>query len=1161
MDSKGLTFEDKDGLWTWSLVDKGVREPLHVESGSAGPCGTQTRLSLGDVFSEMVKQEKERVEAVQRGASKKMAQRWLSRRKSGQASMAENEHSGSDSDEAEAGGAGASNRNVADGGSSCNEGGARQTRVANKQTSSWRGVLTFLMPGRTVRLAHDADPIPEEDEANNDGMVDEERGDGQPKPIANQHIQASLAAGREDGAPIERSEVVSINCDRVSATLKPPPALTPAHYEARTLLRDLLMNDASDAERMSLDLPPSGKQVPKKASTSRAVVESYEPLPHGETSEQLSASGVQDSGGVARLAALEPASMQPDLPHLGASSRDSCGSTALHSPPSGSPSSTSPLLPRMGLGTIFASNSTVGHAIGDLGTGGSSRGDSALHHERKSWWLSTLSLRRLRQKVTGKSMHRVVKFASVFAHRLSGRSIQGRRKKKRKATARELLSLMGINLFRLQLCIPLDYLEEEALAELHDVGRRERRDGESAQANTTGEKRKGKRRKKSVGEELLSTVQLLADQLTGQGASQGDARSNRGRRHRAGFIQGKAQRELPDGVADSDSRPVTEAFQDEEKEDTAQINTDMEEDQDGDEMGSAVKTRGANLLTKGIVASKIVGLTRGSKHTTTLGRRMWRKLQLRQMELPVERMLGTAITQAFLCLKAILSKQDLDRQMALANDMPWQMPNNRPFEWYVSVFKVLITSMSRNGWYQRSHLWNLIFLQRVDGSFQLSHHLATVLNAGIPLEDLEVSPVSKHARQPLLDTLPPALAKLYTSPDSEHSPVRGEEVWATILVLEQLKNYPYSWTENPEEDARKQVTLRGRSEMFIEAQVRLVPLLGPLLPELQDVASARTEDWEAEHMERIELLYKKAGGNRSFHRDKESSSGWRFQYTWHQRMVFARRLWRRCARLSLRKMRWLAMTHPLGAIYLVRATDPFSRSERIIIQANTFILMLVFTVWFYFSHAQTCCQDRRDFTGCPEASDVRAPCLGFHYCVALQDAVKDGLTPEELGVADFMCTAFPENTFAGRISVIMIIVGILTPVTLLLNQMFIMASGSAVPAHWGTFPARKLQGLFGPGPTAVLQTATFTIYALFFNFQKFNKAVAVTFVALFSFLIKPRVIQSALRASLGTLYWIYTQARAAAVLLSPPIEPCQSLPLAPLPSGPLPARLLLEFPG
>ncbi|KAK3242247.1 hypothetical protein CYMTET_48055 [Cymbomonas tetramitiformis] len=244
---------------------------------------------------------------------------------------------------------------------------------------------------------------------------------------------------------------------------------------------------------------------------------------------------------------------------------------------------------------------------------------------------------------------------------------------------------------------------------------------------------------------------------------------------------------------------------------------------------------------------------------------------------------------------------------------------------------------------------------------------------------------------------------------------------------------------------------------------------------------------------------------------------------WGERWVALHRLRRRNWIKVKRNVRWLLKAHPLGAILLVSATEPFSRSERILVQTNTFVMMLVFTVWFYYSKAVNCCKDFREFVSCPAYSDVTLPCFGYEFCADLKGAGADTMLPEESLPADFFCTAFPQSTFTGRMWVIAIIVGILTPVTMLLSQLFMMAANANIPAHWGIYVTKKSEMLFGAAPAAVMQTVFVTVYALFFNFQKFNKAVAVAFVSVIALLVKPRHIQRGLALCVQSAKLLYTQ--------------------------------------
>ncbi|KAK3262759.1 hypothetical protein CYMTET_28397, partial [Cymbomonas tetramitiformis] len=494
---------------------------------------------------------------------------------------------------------------------------------------------------------------------------------------------------------------------------------------------------------------------------------------------------------------------------------------------------------------------------------------------------------------------------------------------------------------------------------------------------------------------------------------------------------------------------------------------------------------------------------------------MWEKIRLRQ-RLPVERMLGTALVQAFLGIKALLSHKDLAEQAERASVAPWQMPNNRPFTWYVSVFKVLIGSISREGWFHRAHLWNLIFLQHVDGSFEMSSHLARVLKAGPPLEDLLLKPVSTHDVRVLHASIPRALREIYCSAELDGA---LRELWSTILVLAQLKEYPYTWTENPNDPEVEQITLRGRSEMFIAAQCRQHSNLEWIMPDLRMEASLLVIQWTVRALppfasrqwpslswdgarQRLEAVgclddvghlpalvkgkeREGQGGMEEFkermryvvehlqaRNAAEKLSFWELGNPENAPRVRAKL--RQFSRRVKRNLRWAAKAHPLTAIYLVGATEPFSRSERILTQAsprlhrsaalgtaggphmsaypslpgqaggraacarlpqpvhhpslrmsatssqflltsalqtNTYILMLTVTVWFYYSKSVTCCKSLRSHLECPNASDVREPCLGFGFCAAL--GTSGGMLPEELQAHEFVCTAFPDGTYTG----------------------------------------------------------------------------------------------------------------------------------------------------
>ncbi|KAK3285196.1 hypothetical protein CYMTET_7188 [Cymbomonas tetramitiformis] len=509
----------------------------------------------------------------------------------------------------------------------------------------------------------------------------------------------------------------------------------------------------------------------------------------------------------------------------------------------------------------------------------------------------------------------------------------------RTRTAHALFKTMNVNIYRLQLCIPLDYLETLALLELRDDNRRRRVDAASAR----------------------STVVEI---------------------------------EQPGGSAG----PVMEGFEPHEGAETAQLKDTMHH--------TKVKLGAAQMLgSSRLTLVSDPGADEGDGSSNQTKGKMWQKLRRRQ-GLPVERMLGTALVQAFLGIKALLSHKDLANQAKRASAAPWQMPNNRRFAWYVSVFKVLIRSITGNGWFHRAHLWNLIFLQRVDGSFEMSNHLAKVLKAGPPNEDLAINPVSPHDAQALRDSIPCSLRAIYGDDVKNQS---LQELWSTILVLAQLEEYPYQWTENPNDPAETHVTLSDRSKMFIQEQCREHPAIEPLLQELRQEATNIVNQWSEDFYELMREMYEKQQEGK----DEKGFIGLKMFWTLDSGSKWRkmRATWLRCWQSMKRSGKWVAKAHPLSAICMVGATEPFSRSERILTQTNTYVLMLTVTVWFYYSKAVTCCKDFRSHLECPDTFEVNEPCLGYDFCAELGSS--GAMLPEELQPAEFTCTAFPSGTYTG----------------------------------------------------------------------------------------------------------------------------------------------------
>jgi hypothetical protein len=100
---------------------------------------------------------------------------------------------------------------------------------------------------------------------------------------------------------------------------------------------------------------------------------------------------------------------------------------------------------------------------------------------------------------------------------------------------------------------------------------------------------------------------------------------------------------------------------------------------------------------------------------------------------------------------------------------------------------------------------------------------------------------------------------------------------------------------------------------------------------------------------------------------------------------------------------------------------------------NCFIVMLSLSLAFYFSKSLRCCQQLTTHLACETAAlsgDMRIDCMGYETCMDLKAADTWRVLPEELTQQPFVCDAFPRSTLLGRITVILVIAAVLTPVQL-----------------------------------------------------------------------------------------------------------------------------------
>ncbi|KAK3282179.1 hypothetical protein CYMTET_10071, partial [Cymbomonas tetramitiformis] len=446
--------------------------------------------------------------------------------------------------------------------------------------------------------------------------------------------------------------------------------------------------------------------------------------------------------------------------------------------------------------------------------------------------------------------------------------------------------------------------------------------------------------------------------------------------------------------------------------------------------------------------------------------------------LTFERLLGTALVHSYLHANRLVRFEEMTKQAALAEMVPWEKSTERLFTWYVTVMVEIMHYVKNDGWYRRSKLFNLVFLQSSNGCYQMTQTLANILHAGQPEQALsEQVVIPTFSLENLIESVPQELPVL-----CRHDRTLAQQVWATLCAAACYDLVPFEWVHNPLAGQVESQTLGERALSWVAEMSadRGLPMLLSELPELQAVARRLVERWEEEQSDRVEAFYLRA------HKGTSASS------------LTPRTLpvWLGSAVISLLKLAF--RTHPLAQIFMTVSTDPFTRSERIILQTTMFFMMLFFSMAFYYSRARGCCLMLQEFLSCPldmAAGDDTAACVGTTSCIALYNSWDSDLLPVELmqDSSSYTCNAFPAPTWIGRLEAVMTMVACLLPINALLSSLFGMSNASKMATYWRPAPHKQRfkmkQTLSWVIP--VMQAIGFALYGMLINVQLLNKALAM----------------------------------------------------------------------
>ncbi|KAK3274589.1 hypothetical protein CYMTET_17234 [Cymbomonas tetramitiformis] len=452
--------------------------------------------------------------------------------------------------------------------------------------------------------------------------------------------------------------------------------------------------------------------------------------------------------------------------------------------------------------------------------------------------------------------------------------------------------------------------------------------------------------------------------------------------------------------------------------------------------------------------------------------------------LSLERMLGTAAVHAFLRLNSCLLEEVTLKHVAPAQDLPWECPPGKDFQWFCRMFEVMVQYGKRPGWYIRSRLYRLVTCQEPDGHFELSQDLVNALWAGHPDTPPEDSVVGNFDMETVLKAMPESLHGDPKLPQPKAEAWEAEAVWATVLAVALHEQLPCKWTVNPNAPPAERSPVTAASNRWLEADER-PDWLRDLLPELRETAARLVDAWQQAHINRLIAIQTRMAVWWASVSEPQPSM-WKVCYTWVATSAF-----------------WIVSSHPLVAIYLVKPTEPFSRAERLVVQVNVFIVMLSFCMFFYLSKAIECCADFKEYVGCPFAGSRTAECLGEATCEVLFKARTDGFLPIELGEEGFICTAFPSATWTDRIWSVIFINAALIPVNVLLMALFSISGAAAAPGHLTMDGGKLVSQLMGPQRGALMTNTFLFLYALFFDIKMLTKTITMLFMAGFAMIFKP----------------------------------------------------------
>ena len=454
-----------------------------------------------------------------------------------------------------------------------------------------------------------------------------------------------------------------------------------------------------------------------------------------------------------------------------------------------------------------------------------------------------------------------------------------------------------------------------------------------------------------------------------------------------------------------------------------------------------------------------------------------------QVCLPFDRALGTAMVYAFLDIKNVVGHAEMASRIFEAAQLPFLMPTGLTFPLLVTEFKVMFSgNLTSKGWLRRCALWNVVLLQRRDGSWNATDALAGALRAaGDTSLEPKTGAAREEAREPheklvahayydaevLTRACPAALRAAATGdfpePVSRNEKratsgigwLAAERVWCTLLAMRGCAHYGMSWVLNPWDDHYREYDIAQRGWAFIRKTAGDDPRLAAAVLAAEAEADALVDFWRRKEEARVEAFRADvAARERTKKRRAAAERGLTCAFlteacvsvwwvTTHPFSTLAR-LAKRVYGFLARCVAAYAAAHMLFRAFLAKPTDAFTGSERLVTQSTVYVASLLVTIWFYYSKATTCCVLLRRELGCED--DILRECAHVPEnagCARLMSPTT-GAAP-----AGWRCGAFPDSRNLTHFFVVVSIqLAVMFPVRFTLTRGFTAGGNTVMEPHW-----------------------------------------------------------------------------------------------------------------